>query len=381
MKFLAVFFEGVVSFFSPCVLPLIPLYMGYMAGNAEKEYKKKNIFFNTLFFVIGISAAFFILGVGFSSLGSLLKEYRGYLSLIGGIIIILLGINQLGFFKIGFLNKEVRLTNKANNKNMNPLSAFVMGFSFSFAWTPCVGPILGSVLILASNADTALEGNLLVLLYSLGFLIPFLVLGVFTGYALNFIKKRAHIMDKIVKAGAAVLIIIGSMLFATGIQVISADKTPVQAPAKVEEPVEDEKSMLPPIELKDQHGKLVKLSDFKGKVVFLNIFATWCGPCQEEIPDIQKLYEERGYNKEDVAVIGVVSPDARTEGSIQDFVKEYKITYPVLIDEDGSILQQLGISSFPTTFMVDKEGRVFGYVPGGLTYEMMNDIVDKTLAK
>src|SRR5699024_4383964 len=138
------------------------------------------------------------------------------------------------------------------------------------------------------------------------------------------------------------------------------------------------------LELTDQFGNTHMLSDYKGKVIFLNFWATWCGPCRNEMPDIQKLYEEysaQGENAE-VVILGVAGPDIGQEGSSDDiaaFMEENGYTYPVLMDESAEMFTQYGISAFPTTFMIDRDGNIYGYVPGQMTEEIMRSIIDQTL--
>jgi cytochrome c-type biogenesis protein len=220
VSFMLVFLEGFLSFFSPCVLPLIPVYISYLAGNGKKIssdgtviYKRKIVLINTLFFVLGISSVFFLLGLSFSALGTFFNQNRVLFSRIGGIIIITMGLVQLDLIKLNFLKMEKRIHLELNTGKMNPIIAYVMGFTFSFAWTPCVGPALSSVLILASNASNAFSGNLLVLIYTLGFIIPFVILGLFTTEALNFFKEKRNLVKYTIKAGGIILIIIGIMTF------------------------------------------------------------------------------------------------------------------------------------------------------------------------
>lgn len=420
-----VFIEGIVSFFSPCVIPLIPLYMGYLAGgsgekdeNGKVVYKNKSIFLHTFFFILGISAAFFILGLGFATIGSVFKENREIISKVGGIIIILLGINQLGIFKFKFLNKQFKLNSKVSTKKMNPIVAFMMGFGFSFAWTPCVGPALASVLILASNASSVFEGNLLVAIYSVGFLIPFLVLGIFTGQTLNFIKRNPKIMDIIVKIGAIVLIAMGLLLFTGTLDKLEGaiqssqtsnqtvgnsgnndeDKAAVGSDSKKEDEEkaanEDKKEdskkddssasnpIMPSIVLKDQHGNTVNLADQKGKVLFINFFATWCPPCKAEMPEIEKLYQNTGKNQKDTYVVAIVSPDGRQDiNQIQNYIKQNKFTFPILIDEKGSVFAEYGVSSLPTTFLIKKNLQINGYIPGAINYDTMVKFINETAKK
>ena len=220
ISFLLVFLEGGLSFLSPCVLPLIPIYISYLAGNAKKEnedgsitYVRKKVLFHTIFFILGISTAFFVLGISFTSLGKFFNTNKALFSKISGIIIIVLGLYQIGIFDFKFLQRERKINLNLRGKKINPLMAYIMGFTFSFAWTPCVGPALSSVLILASSAKNAALGNLLVLLYTVGDTIPFLLLGIFTTQALNFIKKNKKIMKYTIKAGGVIMIIMGVMTF------------------------------------------------------------------------------------------------------------------------------------------------------------------------
>lgn len=215
---LLIFMEGFLSFFSPCVLPLIPVYISYLAGNGKRIsndgtiiYERRKVLFNTLFFVLGISSVFFLLGLSFSALGSFFNKNRSLLSKIGGIIIIIMGLVQLDIIKLNFLKIEKRIHLNIDSLKMNPLLAYIMGFTFSFAWTPCVGPALSSVLILASNSASAFMGSLLVLVYTLGFIIPFIFLGFFTAETLNFFKAKRNLVKYAIKLGGIILIIIGIM--------------------------------------------------------------------------------------------------------------------------------------------------------------------------
>jgi cytochrome c-type biogenesis protein len=139
--------------------------------------------------------------------------------------------------------------------------------------------------------------------------------------------------------------------------------------------------------LTDQYGIEHTLSDYKGKVVFLNFWATWCGPCKEEIPDIEALYEEYNKNQEDIIILGVANPASSeypnnadvSKTQIQEFLEENEYTFPVVFDETGEILSKYYISAFPTTFMIDKEGNIFGYAPGMLTKDMMQQAIQQTL--
>lgn len=178
---MTVFLQGLVSFFSPCVLPLIPLYIGYLSGGTGRmgedgrmHYKRSKVMLHTLCFVAGVSFAFFVLGLGVSALGSFLKSNQMLFSAVGGILIVLFGLYQLGFFgQSEFMGRERRIPFQLDVLAMSPLAALLMGFTFSFAWTPCVGPALAGVLLMAASAATRAAGFFLIGVYTAGFVLPF----------------------------------------------------------------------------------------------------------------------------------------------------------------------------------------------------------------
>ena len=214
-----VFLQGLLSFFSPCVLPLVPLYIGYLAGGTRTVdnqgrmiYSRKKAAVNTLFFVIGVSFAFFLLGFGFTAAGRFFGDHRQLFARIGGVIVIVFGLLQLGVFGSSFLGKEHRLPFRLNQIAMNPILALVMGFTFSFAWSPCVGPALASVLLMASSASSQTVGYLLIGVYTLGFVIPFLAVGLFTSTVLDFFKKHQNVVRYTTKIGGVLMILMGVMM-------------------------------------------------------------------------------------------------------------------------------------------------------------------------
>lgn len=408
---LTVFFQGLLSFFSPCVLPLIPLYIGYLSGGTGKRgadgkihYQKSKVMIHTLCFVIGVSFAFFALGLGVSALGSFLNKNQMLFARIGGVIIVLFGFYQLGVFgNSRVLGKERRLPFHLDKLAMSPLTALIMGFTFSFAWTPCVGPALTSVLLMAASANTKVMGFVLIGVYTVGFVLPFLAVGLFTTTLLEFFKSHMNVVKYTVKVGGVLMILMGVLMFTgkmnaftgylsggTNANLESQEETEKESEdvsEDKEENKEDEskETVVPAIDftLKDQFGNEHTLSDYKGKTVFLNFWATWCGPCRSEMPDIQKLYETyetEGDNA--VIILGVAAPglgQEKDEAGIKAFLDESGYTYPTLMDTTGDLFSEYGISSFPTTFMIDREGNVFGYVSGALNEDMMKNIIEQTL--
>ena len=420
ISFIIVFIEGVLSFLSPCILPLIPIYITYLAGNAKKVledgtiiYNRKKVFFHTLCFTIGVSFTFFILGNSFYFLGNIFNEKQLLFTRIGGIIIVLMGLFQLGIFDFKFLQKERKMNFDISQKEVNPLVAFIMGFTFSFAWTPCVGPALSSVLILASSAENHLKSNILIGVYSLGFILPFLLLGLFTTQVLNFFKKNQKILKYTIKLSGILLIVIGIMTFTgymngiskylnkytisnqintekTEIKEETTEATTEETTNKTEEETTQSIEELPDIfdfTLTDQYGNEHTLSDYKDKVVFLNFWATWCNPCLIEMPHIEELYKEYGLNEDEVVFLAIANPSSKeypnnsdvSKEEIEQFIKDKGYTFPILFDETGEVLANYAIRAFPTTFMVNKESKVYGYVSGSLTKDIMVNIINQTL--
>ena len=450
---LTVFLQGLLSFFSPCVLPLLPLYIGYLSGGTARRgedgritYERKKVMLHTVFFVLGVSSAFFILGLGGSALGRFFKGNQAMFARIGGIFVAGFGLYQLGIFGPSrLLSREHRLPFSVGTAAMSPVTAFLLGFTFSFAWTPCVGPALTSVLLMAASAASRMAGFVLIGVYTLGFVLPFLAVGLFTTTLLEFFKKHRGVVQYTVKIGGILMVAMGLMMFTGKMNDITgylsrvtagteqsgevpkmpgedgtedggaakenadgteggsaakenADGAEGSSAAKEGTDVSEDTggaasadetetgSTLPPaidFELKDQYGNTHRLSDYKGKTVFLNFWATWCPPCKAEMPDIQKLYETYDQEGEEaLIVLGVAAPgqwQEQDEEGVKAFLEDKGYTYPVLMDSSGNTFLQYGVSSYPTTFMIDRDGNVFGYVPGMLSFDMMESIVQQTM--
>lgn len=408
---LTVFLQGLLSFFSPCVLPLIPLYISYLSGGTQTVgedgkiyFKRRKVMLNTFCFVVGISFAFFLLGIGVSALGTFFKSNQLLFARVGGVLVVFFGLYQLGVLGTSrILGQERRLPFKLDVLAMSPITALVMGFTFSFAWTPCVGPALTSVLIMAASASTKLWGFILIGVYTIGFILPFLAVGLFTTKLLEFFKTHVKVVRYTAKIGGILMIFMGILMFTgkmnavTGYLSNGAPKAveeesqeesgkDEEGAAKQEEQQETESGLTPAIDftLTDQYGNTHKLSDYRGKTVFLNFWATWCSPCKAEMPDIQNLYESAETEGENaLVVLGVAAPDLgneKSEEGIKAFLEENGYTYPVLMDTTGEVFMQYGISAFPTTFMITKEGDVFGYASGQLNEETMKSIVEQTIS-
>ncbi len=211
MQYVISFLEGVVTFISPCLLPMLPIYISYFAGGGERSVKKT--LSGALGFVTGFTIVFVALGALAGTLGGLLKEYQTAVNIVSGLIVIFFGLNFLGVFKLNLFKGS---NHKVNTKNMGFFSAMLFGIIFSVSWTPCVGAFLGSALMLASQQGHVGEGVVMLLVYSLGLGIPFVLSAVLIDYlksAFNWIKKRY----KVINIVCGVLLILVGVLMATGL--------------------------------------------------------------------------------------------------------------------------------------------------------------------
>jgi cytochrome c-type biogenesis protein len=221
-----VFVAGIFSFFSPCLVPLLPVYISIFAGDQSNEkYIKKIgrlsinllVIAKTLVFVGGISTSFIILGFGAGSLGTAINS-KWFITLCG-LLVIFLGIHQTGLVHLKFLDRERRLVLKSNNNGV--LSIFLLGFSFSFGWTPCIGPILAAVLGISATGGQALYGVWLMVIYSLGLMIPFLIIAIFSDGLLRHVKKLNKHLGKIKIAGGIIIILMGILLMNNSLNIIT----------------------------------------------------------------------------------------------------------------------------------------------------------------
>lgn len=230
MDYILTFLEGFASFISPCMLPMVPIYLSYFMGEKsiyneignndknsknnnddketkneikkekeiEKQKKQNNTLINSIGFVLGFTIIFLVLSIFASSLGNVLNNNIKYIKVIFGILIIILGCNYIGIFKIGFLNKTKKA--RLNNKDFNFLKAVIFGILFSISWTPCIGTFLSSALLLVAKTESIIQGLIMMLLYSLGLGIPFIISAVFIDKlktTFDFMKKHFDIIKKI----------------------------------------------------------------------------------------------------------------------------------------------------------------------------------------
>lgn len=216
ITYTAALIAGLLSFFSPCVLPLLPAYFSFITGlsldeltESRKETRRK-VILSTLFFVAGFSFIFILFGASASFIGSIAAKYAWLVRYAGGGIVLVFGLHLLGVINIKALNFEKRF--HVSEKPLHLMGTFVIGMAFGAGWSPCIGPMLGSILIVAGNQDTVLQGVTLLAVYSTGLAVPFLVISVFINSILEFMKTARKLMMVINKVSGILLIAIGLLL-------------------------------------------------------------------------------------------------------------------------------------------------------------------------
>ncbi len=211
MQYFISFLEGIITFISPCLLPMLPIYLGYFAGGGERTTRKTLT--GALGFVLGFTVVFVAMGALAGTLGGLLIRYRTAVDIVSGLVVIFFGLHFLGVFKLQLFRGAGRTMQR---KDMGFFSAMVFGVVFSVGWTPCVGAFLGSALMLASQQGHVVEGMVMLLSYSLGLGIPFVLSAVLIDYlktTFNFIKRHYDVINK----ACGVLLILIGILMATGL--------------------------------------------------------------------------------------------------------------------------------------------------------------------
>jgi cytochrome c-type biogenesis protein len=222
----AAFVAGLLSFFSPCILPLIPAYFTFITGFSLEELTgshtaeiRKKVVLSTMLYVLGFSLVFILMGASASYLGGVIFKFKDWIRIIGGVLIILLGIHLTGLIRFRGLDFEKRI--HLDRKPLHCCGTFIIGMAFGAGWSPCIGPLLGSILILAGSQETVWQGVLLLGVYSLGLAIPFVLLSIFINFLLAFIKKANRFLRYANIVAGALLIVVGLLLVTNKLSVIA----------------------------------------------------------------------------------------------------------------------------------------------------------------
>ena len=219
LELLVAFGAGFLSFLSPCVLPLIPGYISYISGSSLNELiEKKNVDLTPIIlFTIGFSLVFIIFGAASTYLGQILLQNSYELRLVAGLVIIFFSLHIIGIINLKFLNFEKRIETKTNNNFFSPI---IIGMAFAFGWTPCIGPILGSILVLAATEESINRGILLLIFYSLGLALPFILSGYLIQKFLMFSKNFKKNINLVSKIGGIILLITGILILTNQLQAL-----------------------------------------------------------------------------------------------------------------------------------------------------------------
>lgn len=388
MEMIKLFLEGLLSFFSPCILPLVPLYIAYLTQDAKSTaedgtvtYRRGRTLYLTVGFILGICTVFVIAALGSTALHAFFTAHTFAFQLTGGILLVFFGLTALHVINIPFLNGTHAHTMKVNG-GMNLLKAYGMGFFFSFAWSPCVGPLLAQAIVKAASADTAAVGWLYIASYAAGFICIFLLLGLFTTEILKLLEKY----KKVVKYTGLIagLLVIGMGIWTLGqavqtynasIRTARAETAAAAATASAEAAAtpqarasssasgEKKQIEMYDFNLPDAQGNYVRLSSYQGKTIIVNFFGTWCTYCNEELPGLQTIND----TDHDVQILLIAAPGVNNEGDIsyvEKYMKDKGYSMKIVYDTTLSVTQMYNVSGYPTTYIYKPDGSILGYAPG-----------------
>ncbi|MDL2209983.1 redoxin family protein [Desulfovibrio sp. OttesenSCG-928-C14] len=356
----SVFGAGLLSFFSPCVLPLLPVYFGYLSGGPMPvDRSGKTSFSKALAFTSGLSASFFLLGFSAGALGHFINSHAFFLAC--GTIIVLFGVHQTGLISLPLLNRDKRLSVRFDpQKGLG--GAFLLGFLFSFGWTPCVGPVLGAVLGISSQQGSALAGGWLLLVYSLGLSLPFWILAMGSNHLLGRVRSIYPHFGKIRVAGGVLIMLMGFWMLHNQISImrVESDMPPLEVSrSSINSPILERS--LPGL---DREG--VSLAQLRGKTVYIKFWTTWCPLCLAGLEDFAVLAEQAA-SSPDITVISIVTPGLNGEVSKEDFIawaRAQRLSFPVYFDESGTVTREFGIRAYPTAVYLTANGDVLKKVVG-----------------
>ena len=364
------FAAGILSFLSPCVLPLVPGYISLMSGVSVDRLKeggsggnaRRAVIINSLAFNLGLSAIFVALGTTAGLVGATVLN-NTWVRVIGGIIIIVFGLQLIGLLKISTLYKDTRFFSA--DKPRGPLGSFTLGIAFAAGWTPCIGPILGGIIGLAATSGGWRSGLVLSAFYSAGLAVPFLLTGLGINQFLGFYGKFRRHLHKVEVFSGIVLILIGGLVMSNRVTLLASSKLAAWLPnleSKLNvDPGAQPKAtntaqtfpQAPDVQFTKLDGAPLRLKELHGHVVLLNFWATWCGPCRNEIPSLNAM--QKDLSARGLEVIGVSYDD--TIGLVQEFQKEIPQSYQIVLG-GREVGDQLPAAPLPTTYIIDREGRI-----------------------
>src|SRR6476661_5908910 len=368
------FLAGVLSFLSPCVLPLVPGYISLISGVSidglkEGTTNRRAVIINSLAFNAGLSVIFLALGTTAGWVGAAITS-NPWVRIIGGLVIIAFGLQLIGVLKISALYKDTRLF--SDDKPRGVFGSAALGVAFAAGWTPCIGPILGGIIGLAATSGGWRSGLVLSAFYSAGLAVPFLLTGLGINQFLGFYKNFRKHLHKVEVVSGVVLILVGLLVMSGQSTLLASSKfmalvpnaegllnrwfktdpPPTNSPATAKTTTNFE--MAPDVEFQTLAGKPFRLKELQGQVVLLNFWATYCIPCREEIPALNQLQHE--LEAQGLRIVSA-SLDDSIDG-VNDYQKEVvRFEYPVLIGGSDAKVK-FAQSVLPTTYLIDRQGRI-----------------------
>lgn len=407
LEALTTMIEGLITFISPCVLPMIPVYVLYFAGAAEGKRAKRTLA-RALCFVLGFTVLFVLLGVFAGTLGALLVRRQRAVNIVCGLVMILFGLHYAGVLRIGLLDRTVKPDVQVQPKGY--ASCALLGAVFAVGWTPCTGPLLGSAMMLAAGKGSVTAGAVLLACYSLGLGLPFVLCALLIDRlkgALAVLKRHYRAVNRV----CGVFLIAVGLTMMTGLyssfarmlqssatytvtdtQPVPADTAtaeptasptaaPTAAPGKSAEvmgPVK--RNMAPDFTCYDGAGNRAALSDMRGKPVVVNFFASWCGPCRMEMPYFDECYAKYG-DRVTFMMVNLCAFGNDTEENGRQMVKDGGWTFPVYFDTDGDAATKYAVRAMPTTVFVSPEGELTGRHTGMMDMETLEKTVQAMLGE
>jgi cytochrome c-type biogenesis protein len=362
------FAAGILSFLSPCVLPLVPGYISLISGVSIEGLKegttnRRAVIINSLAFNAGLSVIFLVLGTTAGLVGAAITS-NPWVRIIGGIVIIAFGLQLIGLLKISALYKDTRFF--SDDKPRGFFGSAALGMAFAAGWTPCIGPILGGIIGLAATSGGWRSGLVLSAFYSAGLAVPFLLTGLGINNFLSLYKNFRRHLHKVEVLSGVVLILVG-LLVMSGKSTLLATSTVLAWIPNAESllklqtttpppppPANTSYQSVPDVEFQTLAGKPFRLKELQGQVVLLNFWATWCVPCREEIPTLNTLQQE--LQAQGLKIIGATLEDtADGVNAYQQEVKKFE--YDILLGGSDAKVK-FAAGQLPTTYLIDRQGRI-----------------------
>lgn len=360
------FVAGILSFLSPCVLPLVPGYISLISGvsiDGLKEGKgnKRAVILNSLAFNAGLSVIFLTLGTTAGLVGAAITS-NPWVRIIGGAVIIAFGLQLMGVLKIAALYKDTRLF--SDDKPRGFLGSAALGMAFAAGWTPCIGPILGGIIGLAATSGGWRSGLILSAFYSAGLAVPFLLTGLGINQFLGFYKSFRRHLHK-VEVGSGIVLLLVGILVMSGQSTLLASSTLTRLLPNLENlvklktptpaaPATTKGEPLPDVEFRTLDGQPFRLNQLKGQVVVLNFWATYCLPCREEIPALNAIQQE--LQPQGLQIVGASVDD--TADGVNAYQNEVaRFGYKVLLG-NSDVKVKFEQQVLPTTYLIDRHGNI-----------------------